>query len=219
MRLIQRLRRRLFPPRDVIEGYENEELIETIYRKTVAFRPEGDWPLVANLTAVLDFGGGAGIHYKLAREQSPGIRWAVVETPAMVHRASTLATDQLKFFDDIQLAAAWLGSIDLMHSNGAIQYVEDALGTVEALCATRPAKMVWYRVPIGDVKAEVQTSLLSNNGPGELASGNDKLVKYSRHWIPEAAFVAAHKGYQLSESGPDPRERGSQQFSFVRAHA
>ena len=74
MSLIQRLRKRLFPPRDVIEGYENEQLIETIFQKTVAFRPAGDWPLVANLTAVLDFGGGAGIHYKLARQQSPAIR-------------------------------------------------------------------------------------------------------------------------------------------------
>ncbi|WP_129275729.1 hypothetical protein [Bradyrhizobium betae] len=202
----------------MIEGYENDQLIETIYRKTVAFRPEGDWPLVANLKAVLDFGGGAGIHYKLARQQSPGIRWAVVETPAMVRRASELATDQLKFFDDIQKAANWLGSIDLMHSNGAIQYVDDALETVEALCAARPARMVWYRVPIGDVaRAEVQTSLLSNNGPGQLAADTDKLVKYERHWIPEGAFVAAHNGYQLSESGPDPRERGSQQFTFVRS--
>jgi putative methyltransferase (TIGR04325 family) len=218
MRLIQRLRRRLFPPRDVIEGYENQQLIETIYHKTVAYRPEGDWPLVANSTAVLDFGGGAGIHYKLARLQSPGIRWAVVETPAMVDRASQLATDQLMFFDDIQKAADWLGSIDLMHSNGAIQYVGDALETVKALCATRPARMVWYRVPIGDAaKVEVQTSLLSNNGPGELELGSDKLVKYARHWIPEAPFIAAHKGYRLSESGPDPRERGTREFNFVLA--
>lgn len=216
---MQRLLRRLFPPRAVIAGYENEELIETIYRKTVAFQPEGDWPLVANLAAVLDFGGGAGIHYKLARQQSPGVRWAVVETPAMVHRARELATDKLMFFDDIEMAAQWLGSIDLMHSNGAIQYVDDALGTVKKLCAARPAKMVWYRVPItqGTAKAEVQTSLLSNNGPGAMASADDKLVKYERHWISESAFVAAHSGYRMTEHGPDPRERGSQQFAFARA--
>lgn len=218
MSLMKRLVKRLFPPRDVIEGYESEELIETIYRKTVAFQPEGDWPLVANLTAVLDFGGGAGIHYKLARQQSPDIRWAVVETPAMVRRARALATDQLMFFDDIDEAADWLGSIDLMHSNGAIQYVDDALGTVKKLCSARPAKMVWYRVPIseGPAKAEVQTSLLSNNGPGQIAAAKDMLVKYERHWLSERAFVSAHDGYRLVEHGPDPRERGSQQFTFAR---
>ncbi|MET4384512.1 putative methyltransferase (TIGR04325 family) [Bradyrhizobium sp. F1.4.3] len=218
MSLIQKLRRRLFRPREVIEGYQSEELVETIYRKTVAFRPEGDWPLVANLTAVLDFGGGAGIHYKLARQKSSGIRWAVVETPAMVHRASELATDQLMFFDDIEKAADWLGSIDLMHSNGAIQYVDDPIGTVKALCAVGPAKMVWCRVPIseGSAREEIQTSFLSNNGPGQLASGSDKLVRYVRHWIPEKSFVSAHEGYRLTEHGPDPREHGSQQFSFTR---
>lgn len=216
MSLIQKLRRRLFPPREAIEGYENEELVETIYRKTVAFQPEGNWPLVENAGAVLDFGGGAGIHYKLARQQSPDIRWAVVETPAMVRRASKLATNRLMFFSDIEKAADWLGNIDLMHSNGAIQYVADALGTVKALCTARPAKMVWYRVPIseGASRAEIQTSFLSHNGPGELTTGAEKLVKYARHWIPEKPFVAAHEGYRLSESGPDPRERGTQQFSF-----
>jgi putative methyltransferase (TIGR04325 family) len=218
MSLIRKLTSRLFPPREVIEGYQSEELVETIYRKTVAFRPEGDWPLVRNVTSVLDFGGGAGIHYKIAQQQSPGIRWAVVETPAMVQRARELATDQLMFFEEIEKAAHWLGSIDLMHSNGAVQYVEDPIGTVKALCAARPSRMVWYRVPISDGpdKAETQTSLLSNNGPGKLATGADKLVKYTRHWIPEASFVSAHDGYRLTEQGPDPRERGSQQFSFVR---
>ncbi|WP_144031657.1 methyltransferase domain-containing protein [Bradyrhizobium cosmicum] len=169
--------------------------------------------------AVLDFGGGAGIHYKLARQQSPGIRWAVVETSAMVYRASELATDQLMFFDDVEKAADWLGSIDLIHSNGAIQYVDDPIGTVKALCAAaRAAKMVWYRVPISDgaAKAEVQTSLLSDNGPGQMPTAKDKLVKYERHWISESAFVAAHEGYCSTEQGPDPRERGSQQFSFAR---
>lgn len=222
MSLIQKLRRRLFRPREVIEGYKSEELIETIYRKTVAFQPTGDWPLVANLAAVLDFGGGAGIHYKLARQQSPGIRWAVVETSAMVYRASELATDQLMFFDDIEKAADWLGSIDLIHSNGAIQYVDDPIGTVKALCAAaRAAKMVWYRVPISDgaAKAEVQTSLLSDNGPGQMPTAKDKLVKYERHWISESAFVAAHEGYCSTEQGPDPRERGSQQFSFARINS
>jgi putative methyltransferase (TIGR04325 family) len=219
MSLMQKLRRRLFPPRDVIEGYENDELVETIYRKTIAFQPRGDWPLVNNIGTVLDFGGGAGIHYKVARQAAPDIRWAVVETPAMVRRASELTTNRLKFFSEIEKAANWLESIDLMHSNGAIQYVDDAIGTVKALCAARPAKMVWYRVPVSDgsVREEVQTSFLSHNGPGELETGSDKVVKYTKRWLPEDTFVAAHQGYDLSERGSDPREKGTQHFSFARS--
>ncbi|WP_024343033.1 hypothetical protein [Bradyrhizobium japonicum] len=218
MSLMRRLRRKLFPPHGVVEGYENEELVETILRKTIAFQAEENWPLVANVGSVLDFGGGAGIHYKIARQTSPDTRWAVVETPAMVRRASKLATNRLRFFSEIHDAADWLGSIDLMHSNGAIQYVDDAIGTVKALCAARPATMVWYRVPIsnGSAKKETQKSFLSHNGPGKMAVESDKVVKYTRCWIPQASFVDAHQGYALIERGPDPRERGTQHFYFAQ---
>ena len=214
----KRLRSTLFAPREVIEGYENDDLVETIFSKTVAYNPEGSWPLVENLSTVLDFGGGAGIHYKAAKQQSPDIRWAVVETPAMVSKANVLTTNHLRFFTEIDKAAEWLGSVDLMHSDGAIQYVGDSIGTIKSLCATLPAKMVWYRVPItnGAAKVEVQTSLLSHNGPGRLATGADKLVKHSRHTIPATSFVKAHEGYCLVKQGPDRREHGTQEFGFVR---
>ncbi|MFH0299693.1 hypothetical protein AAFX91_21160 [Bradyrhizobium sp. 31Argb] len=218
MTLIQRVKRKLFPPREVIEGYESEELVETIFHKTIAYDPTGDWPLVAGIKSVLDFGGGAGLHYKLARKQAPDIRWAVVETPAMARRARQLATNRLMFFSDIHEAADWLGEIELMHSNGAIQYVPEATETIRALCATQPAAMAWYRVPISDAdpKAEVQTSFLSDNGPGALPTSKDKLVRYARNWIPAQAFLAAHQGYRIAERSPDPREHGTQQFRFLR---
>ncbi|WP_454628660.1 hypothetical protein [Bradyrhizobium cenepequi] len=193
-------------------------MVETIFQKTTAYDPAGDWPLVAGINSVLDFGGGAGLHYKLARKQSPDIRWAVVETPAMARRARQLASNRLMFFSDIHEAADWLGDVELMHSNGAIQYVPDAIDTIRTLCATRPAAMVWYRVPIsdGEAEAEVQTSFLSDNGPGALPTSKDKLVKYARNWIPAQAFLTAHEGYRIAERDSDPREHGTQQFRFVR---
>ncbi|MGY3036168.1 putative methyltransferase (TIGR04325 family) [Bradyrhizobium sp. USDA 4354] len=217
MSFTQRLRRRLFPPRDAIEGYENEELVDTIYRKTVAYHGQANWPLVDGLKAVLDFGGGAGVHYKTARRQSPDIRWAVVETPAMVRRAKVLATDKLGFFDQIEQAADWLGSVDLVHSNGAIQYVPNPTETIQTLCAVRATRMAWYRVPIGDgPRREVQTSYLSDNGPGVLPASEEKLVRYERNWISEGAFVEAHEGYRLVMRSPDPGEHQTQQFLFER---
>ncbi|MHC4041613.1 class I SAM-dependent methyltransferase [Bradyrhizobium sp. 23AC] len=192
-------------------------MVETIFLKTINCKPGGDWPLVAGLNCVLDFGGGAGLHYKVARQKSSNIRWAVVETPAMVRRAKELATDRLMFFERIEDAAAWLGNIDLVHSNGAIQYVPDALGTIRALCSVRPARLVWHRVPIsdGDARLEVQTSYLSDNGPGKVYSSAEKLVRYERTWFSERAFIEAHNGYQIAERGPDPGEHGTQQFRFV----
>ncbi|WP_456633566.1 hypothetical protein [Bradyrhizobium sp. USDA 10063] len=136
----------------------------------------------------------------------------------MARRARQLATNRLMFFSDIQEAADWLGEVELMHSSGAIQYVPDAIETIRALCATRPIAMAWYRVPISDAnaKAEVQTSFLSDNGPGSLATSKDKLVKYARNWISAEAFLTAHDGYRVVERGPDPREHDTQQFRFVR---
>ena len=219
MDLVRRFRRKLFPPDQVIEGYENEELVDTIFRKTVAYEPKGDWPLIADIKTVLDFGGGAGLHYKLARLQSPEIRWAVVETQAMVRRARELATNRLMFFSDIDKAADWLNDVELMHSNGAIQYVPDPIETVRSLCATRPTTMVWKRVPTNDGEAqgrEVQTSFLSDNGPGSLPTARDKVVRYERHRIPAQAFLSAHEGYSMIERSSDPLERGTEQFRFVR---
>lgn len=216
-KIARKIRRKLFTPREVIEGYENDELVETIFRKTIAYQPVGKWPLVAGVMSVLDFGGACGLHYKLAAQQTPGIRWAVVETPPMVLRARELATDKLKFFSDIAEAAKWLGQIELMHSNGAIQYTPAPLDTVRQLCAIRPRTMVWYRVPIteGRMQREVQGSFLGDNGPGPHLRQREKIVKYTRTWIPEDAFLNAHENYHVVDRGPDEREVGTQRFQFA----
>jgi len=119
-RLMSAVSRRLFAPSDVLDGYNHPELVDIIFKKTVAYRPQDEWPEVRGLSSVLDFGGGCGLHYKQAN--SPTVRWAVVETPEMTERARELATDRLRFFTSIGAAADWLGSIDLMHSDGALQY-------------------------------------------------------------------------------------------------
>ncbi|TYL73237.1 hypothetical protein [Bradyrhizobium cytisi] len=217
MNLVQRVKRKVFQPREVLEGYENPELVETIFLKTINYKPGGNWPLVVGVRTVLDFGGGAGLHYKTACQQSPDIRWAVVETPAMVRRAKELATDRLMFFERIEHAAGWLGSVDLVHSNGAIQYVPDAIETIKALCSIRPAKLAWHRVPIseGEPKREIQTSYLSDNGPGSSPASKEKLVRYERNWLSGQAFIQAHEGYRVADRGPDPNERATQQFRFA----
>ncbi|MCK1359007.1 hypothetical protein [Bradyrhizobium sp. 199] len=166
--IARRIRRKRFTPKEVIEGYDNDELSETIFRKTIAYHPTGEWPLVAGVDTVIEFGGGCGLHYKLAAQQTPTIRWAVVETTPMVLRALELATDNLKFFTDIAAAADWLGQVELVHANGAIQYTPAPLDTVRQLCAVRPPTMIWYRVPIttGSMKQEVRSSFLSHHGRG-----------------------------------------------------
>ena len=190
--LIAKVAKRLIPPKETLEGYEHPELVEVIFQKTKAYQPSGEWPEIAGATSVLDFGGACGIHYKQAG--LPNVRWAVVDTPAMVARASELATDKLKFFLSIQEAADWLGPIDVMHSNGALQYTPAPETTLRQLCELGANRMIWGRLYFGP--SEQQVSLLSSNGPGRL-SVNEKSVSYPRIGISENVFMDAHAGYSL----------------------
>jgi|GraSoi2013_100cm_1033763.scaffolds.fasta_scaffold49529_2 putative methyltransferase (TIGR04325 family) len=191
-------------PAETLDGYENPELIEMVYQKTLAYKPVGTWPDMVGASSVLDFGGACGLHYKMATQRSPGIRWAVVETPAMVARASGLATDKLRFFTDIADAADWLGPIDVMHSNGALLYVPDPMSTLSRLCRLGAPTMLWERMNLSRHRTEVKTQIsrLTDNGPGRAPRGSaNKLVRYTVTRIPESTFIKCHVGYLLESSG------------------
>lgn len=192
-------------PSETLRGYENPELIETIFRKSVAYRPTAPWPEMVGVSSVLDFGGGAGLHYKQA--DNPSTRWAIVETPAMVTRAKELETCRLKFFTDINDAAAWLGHIDVMHSNGAIQYTPDPLSIVHRLCDLRADRMLWSRLLFGG-GTTTQLSRLQDNGPGHMATARKK-VACDATCISQNDFIAVHQGYRIEARGDD-------WFRFVR---
>ncbi|MFT4121270.1 hypothetical protein [Bradyrhizobium sp.] len=210
--MLTRLLRML--PSSTIEGYEHPELVSEIFAKTVAAEPAGEWPEVRGAETVLDFGGACGIHYKLARREAPLIRWAVVETPAMVRQAAQLETDRLRFFETVEAAASWLGTIDLMHSNGAVQYTAKPSETVRQLAGVGATRMHWKRLFFSDQPiAERQRSMLIENGPrtdGRRLRFTTKAVSYDRKSLSRAEFEAAHSGYRAEASGPD-------WFNFVKA--
>ncbi|OKO68557.1 hypothetical protein AC629_42025 [Bradyrhizobium sp. NAS80.1] len=202
-----------FLPSTIIEGYEHPELVSEIFAKTVAAEPSGEWPEIRSIETVLDFGGACGIHYKLAHREAPLIRWAVVETPAMVRQATQLETDRLRFFETIEAAAAWLGGIDLMHSNGAVQYTPNPLEMVRQLANVGATRMQWKRLFFSDQAiSERQRSMLVENGPrpkGKPLRLSTKAVTYDRKSFSRPEFEAAHSGYRVEASGSD-------WFSFIR---
>jgi len=198
-KLISKAKRRFFPPLETLEGYEHPELIDVILRKTRAYRPVGTWNETAE--TVLDFGGGCGLHYLQANSST--IRWAVVETPAMVAKAKDLSTGQLQFFTRISDAIDWLGGVDLMHSDGAIQYTPSPEIVLKELCGVKAKQMLWRRVFLAPSRLfEVQTSYLSDNGPGSIKLA-EKLIQYRRIAIDEGTFLNAHARYELVARGED----------------
>jgi hypothetical protein len=103
-------------------------------------------------------------------------------------------------------AANWLGPIDVMHSNGALQYTSAPKQTLRQLCDLGAKRMLWQRMNLSQTKSErtVQASNLIDNGPGKAPAGvKNKTVKYPLTKIPESLFLDAHKGYQLEERGKD----------------
>ncbi len=207
---------RMLPPKEILEGYEHPELIEMMFRKARDFSPTHRWKEFTNRSAVLDFGGGFGQHYKCATPLSPEVRWAIVETPAVVQRASALASDRLRFFTSAAEAADWLGTIDLMHSDGALHYAPDPVPALRSLCAVAAREMLWKRTFLsatGRTEVEDQISRLDENGP-QVAGGRGltvsrKLVRYRMTRIPEADFLAMHSAYELIE-------RNAGNFRFIR---
>lgn len=187
---------------ETIEGYEHPELVDVIYHKTRLYDPVfRKWPEFSGAQTVLDFGGGCGIHYKQA--QSATVRWAIVETPAMIAKAVDIQTDLLRFFADVQDAASWLGSVDLMHSDGAVQYTPEPLATVRSLCGVGAKTLLWRRCAFSETPSRVnQISNLLDNGPGNLLRP-DKKVSYKLTTIAEADFLAAHRDYKLVDRGKD----------------
>jgi putative methyltransferase (TIGR04325 family) len=203
MKFFNRIRSLIVPP-ETIHGYEQPELIEVIFQKTKAYRPNSAWNESAK--TVLDFGGGCGLHYK---EAALDAKWAIVETPAMVQRAQELATERLQFFTNIKTAQDWLGQVDLMHSNGALQYTQEPEATLAELVSLRAKVMLWKRVGLStSEERSLQISNLRDNGPGKI-SIRDKLVTYPVTRISERSFLLAHRGYRLVE------QHGSD-FRFVK---
>ena len=166
--------------------------MDVVFKKTLAYDPpKEDWPDMVGATTVLDFGGACGAHYKEALHHAPDVRWAVVETPAMVRRASELATKRLRFFPSVSEAAVWLGPIDLMHSSGALQFAPDPERTVAELCDLRAKRMHWRRLVLseGSTVREMQSSFLTDNGPGIIEGVEEKRVEYARTRMSEQAFL------------------------------
>jgi putative methyltransferase (TIGR04325 family) len=213
---IARLQAALTKP---ITDYEADALTELVYQKTVAFNRATALDLgmgserlllaVAIAMAesaraapcrVLDFGGACGVHHQLAALMFPDadFRWAVVETPSMVRRARSLETGSLNFFESIKAAGAWLGSVDLVNSNSALQYVGDPLGIIRELLALRPRVVLWERLMLstGVTHVDQQRSLLFDHGPGAVPSGiRNRPVLHKITKLSRDDFLSAHQLY------------------------
>ena len=193
-------------------AYQDDSIVKAVVEKNRIFRqsmqssPVFDLGALRTLVAlgltggngmlkVLDFGGGGGYHYSLAKAflgNSRSLKWNVVETSAMAKEAQRIANVDLAFFDDLNDAKNDLGSVDLVFSSGALQYCPDPLKSLRELTEVGAPNMFITRVPLNDSEksfVSIQISKLLENGPGPLPLGfDDRSVSYpityaSRHEV------------------------------------
>jgi putative methyltransferase (TIGR04325 family) len=144
---------------------------------------------------VLDFGGGCGLHYHCIRALVPGVavRWSVVETPTMAGRAAaTFHDDSLSFVTSVEDGVRNLGGCDIVYASGSLPYVADPEETLRQLLAPASPFFVLARFPIhrGSRCVGVQTSMLSQNGPGPMPPGiPEREVRYPVTFLLETEVM------------------------------
>ena len=146
---------------------------------------------------VLDFGGGAGNHYYLARkliDDKVKINWHVVETDLFVREVNKqgLESSELKFFTSVDSAIKSIEKFNLIYANSSLQYTTNPLNFLEKLLKVNSDFIFFTRTPlIEDNRKEViglQISKLSSNGQGEIPPElniKDEIVEYP--------FIVANK--------------------------
>jgi putative methyltransferase (TIGR04325 family) len=198
-------------------GYENAAIVNVVVEKTKTFRDNfalNTTPVHLNATSayslcsllatsgqneinVLDFGGAAGAHYFLTRAvlaPTCKLNWIVVETPAMAEKARhILSCDELSFSSDLIEAASSLKQIDLLHTSGTLQCVDNPYDYLQRLISTSANHILFNRLGLTKGNHEVVTiheSWLSWNGPGTMPSGiADRKVSYPFVFPRESVFM------------------------------
>jgi len=192
-------------------SYEEDDVIKVViskniaYRKAIAYAPSFDLGSlrtliglgIANqggLLRVLDFGGGGGYHYALAKQlmAKNDLRWNIVETKAMAAEGARIATDALKFFDNIDAARADLKNVDITFTSGALQYCSSPLRYLSDLIDVGAKYLYITRTALNNGRSDiviVQESNLSDNGPGALPEGfTDRKVSYPVTFSSQSEF-------------------------------
>ena len=196
------------------KGYENDAIVNVVVEKNLRYREKMKTAPVLRLDElrsivglglarrtselnVLDFGGGGGYHYTIANLVSSStdrLRWNVVETPAMARAAAPMATEKLKFFDDVEAAALDLGRVDFIFVSSSNSYTREPLDTLR-LFATLGAKHLHItRTPLSVHREKIivkQTTWLGDNGPGPMPEGvANRQVSCPDTAVNQAAFEA-----------------------------
>jgi putative methyltransferase (TIGR04325 family) len=225
-------------------SYEDSELIDLVVQKNLNFKKciqagnsleVGDFKILAGVGAVassgslkvLDFGGGGGYHYFIAKKflgEKFRFDWRIVETKSLVEIASqVIADDELKFFTNIENAG--MTNLDLVFTSGALQYMPDPLKTLSDLLALNSRYIFITRTPLSaenGKKITIQKTKLYLNGPGPVPNSiqyKNRKIMYPITYVSQDSFEDLLKTkYQIRfkiDEGHESFFAGTKKFAMT----
>ena len=178
-------------------AYENKKLCELVVRKTENLR-QNFLDKICQLTVseiqtlsmfgiaiaqigggkkinVIDYGGASGAHYFLVKHFYNNVKfdWKIVETQTMVNAAHDLSSNELSFHTDFSESLE-IDEIDLIHSSGTLQCIENPYEVLSKFVELSPKFMILSKLGLSREKDDVivvHEHMMSANGPGEAPSG------------------------------------------------
>jgi putative methyltransferase (TIGR04325 family) len=186
-------------------GYNNLTLNKSIIKKTIKFSNfnsinEQDTNIQRTikflkfikkkkLNNIIDFGGGAGYHYLIAKIKLPNFncRWQVIENKTMVRLCNkAFKYKNLFFFNSLNN----IKKNDILFSSCSINYTKNPLKTLKMISKLDSKYLYFTRTPLTQNKSIEfkQISLLSDNGPCKLKNEKKMLIEYKNKIIKKECF-------------------------------
>jgi putative methyltransferase (TIGR04325 family) len=160
--------RRAIPPNHLV-GYDHP-LMAGQYRDRMDKACESDYGVLFWLRSILgstsyvfDFGGHVGVSFHGWRrylDYPKGMRWCVYDLPAITRVGEELARERpsegLSFTNDLASAHG----ADIFLTAGALQYVEEDLGSILRNCGELPRHLIVNKLPLhdGDTFVTIQST-------------------------------------------------------------
>ena len=149
--------------------------------------------------SVVDFGGATGGVGLALRAHAPGLKFTVVETPALV---ALMARG-----DDIAFTSSMPESCDVFYSGGTLQYLPDPYTVLEQGFAAARQAVVLKRNYFSERPIyRVHHNRLFDNGAGPVPGGyQDMTVTYPSVTVQESRVhqIAARHGFALFARLPE----------------
>jgi len=191
-------------------GYNDLELNKSIIKKTIEFsklvtindRDKNirrtlrflEFIKKKKIKNIIDFGGGAGYHYFIARMKlnNFNLKWSVVENRIMVKLCNKkLKYKNLFFFNSLNK----IKKTDVVFSSCAINYTKNPTETIKSIIELKTKYLYFTRMPLTENQSFEfkQISLLSDNGPCKINNEKEIIVEYKNKIIKKQKFEEIFK--------------------------